>query len=278
MSCAAVAAAATLARLARRHYRAFRHCTLPFVCRRWRELCHAPVLLRQLSIEILDDEVRGHPSFPARVLSLCAWLRQRAAGHVERLELKLSRPYRDMGGDDEEAAAVEDDEAQALVEGAVLACAARLTELSLEVCWELHVGRWLKPCSRLRVASSDYTFVYSSLAGLAALRELEIGGYGQRQRKHLLEWADKARLPPTLERLSIDFGNSTWPVPKQARQKQQHALACRSVTGHAMSPRCKHACMALTCFLLLKRCCMPLPLPPGHDPHRPAWPHLVERR
>lgn len=92
---------------------------MPAVCRTWRAAVHSPHLLRRLDVGLNCTNAAVLPSF-------CAWLRRRAAGHVQRLALELRADGITM-----HALRSEADAAQLFA--AVAACGEGLSELHLRV-------------------------------------------------------------------------------------------------------------------------------------------------
>lgn len=212
------------------------------MCRQWAQLVHSPSLLRCLSVSVavrgdffvglpheaavaqMADLQRKQRRFMERLRSLCVWLVQRAAGHVQQLELCLTAP--DLRQADRAADHLE---AAGMLAAALAAQASTLERLHLAThCLVLPtLGVWLAPLTRLThlflSSGSEELAIRGPLHLAHSLQSLHLGGLP------VLE--PTVELPLGLTRLSMYFGSSEHPLPAQVGSPVPH---CHSTPfGHA---------------------------------------------
>lgn len=176
------------------------------MCRGWRELVHAPQLLREVVIDWpCDDKAR----LLHRLRAFCTWLARRAAPHVQRFTAVLSDGPEGMQP-------AETAQCTALWTEALAACT-QLTKLTLQ-CDGAGVmpplGEWLAPAGatlrHLHWCDCTTTLLSGSLAGLTALERLDLGQYCED-----LQVGPAAVFPPALTRLHLGHSDQDLTLPPQ---------------------------------------------------------------
>ena len=200
------------------------------MCRRFRQLCLAPELLRTVRI----SKRFGGAAAAAR--SLLAWLARHGA-HVRQLDLELSVFC--CGAD---AGSAEEEELGSLVAACVRAVAGHLQQLRLGFGTPLVHLAWLPQLRSLQSLDASNNF-YRELcfafdaSGMAALQEMRLAG-------HPLVLQATARLPIALTSLTVDGSGKSSSMPQQVIRAgmggPSHSTlvpACCLSTLHRRTPR-----------------------------------------
>ena len=188
------------------------------VCRRFRQLCCSPELLRDVTV--VASSTRALPTAHA----LLPWLVRHAA-HVQLLDLTLAP----LGG----ATEAKRSELAGLITGCAVAVAGRLQM------FVLHQGTpadlaWLpamRSLRRLIVGSDCELRVVADVSGLPALENLSLRG-------RPLRFEAPARLPTSLTRLEVADRRQDTEMPQQV-----HGQQGRGGVVYDVSPR-RPACLS----------------------------------
>lgn len=182
---------------------------------------HSPSLLRQLHLEIPPSSDPGalHPI--DRYRGFCAWLQQRAAPHVQQLQLMAPLPFKDA---DSRSAGE-----HATV--AALACCTGLQTLDWQAgILRLEFGEWAEALSQLEECriSARSTAFSARWAHLQSLRSLGLAG-------EVSAVHPDASFPASLTRLSL-HNLFDRPVPPQVRGGAWSAVS--AVSGECACTGC----------------------------------------
>lgn len=217
---------------------------IPLVCRRWRRLCQAPELLRQLGIELDFFDSKRDSLLPS-LRSLATWMGQ-AAGHVHSLSLELSILV--------PVPAAERAEVEALLASMVAVCGAGgLQRLRLATISALRFSSWLgmaRSLCSLRLsgntddddddgARSELTVPLHNLTSLERLSMHDLRFSGARQ--------GMQSLPPSLTSLELTLMAPYLPSQVCTRSQPWHAMPCMPCMSCLAMPCC-HAIIAMPCM------------------------------
>lgn len=190
-----------------------RHQTVPLVCRRWRQLCTSPALLRTLCVNSVW--VNGPTGMPA-TLAFFKWLERHAGGLVEHLDFSLNAAMIEEDwdiceqefGEARAWAAVDLPRSLASFLAALCSCPdSRLRDLQLDFNGDVgcHPSSWLlrAPASLTRLSFRQeiqpVVVIPGLLSGMTALVDLKLSS----GTNGLLTTPD-CRLPTSLTKLSLE--------------------------------------------------------------------------